>query len=76
MKTVLRGKLITLSASKKKLDRAYTSSLMAYLKALEEKEANSPKRSRRQKIIKLRAEITQVETENHTKNQQTQELVL
>ena len=54
MKEVLRGKLIALSASKKKLERAYTSSLTAYLEALEEKEANSPKRSRRQEIIKLR----------------------
>jgi hypothetical protein len=36
--------------------------LTAHLKALEQKEANSPKRSRRQKIIKLMAEINQVET--------------
>jgi hypothetical protein len=62
MKAVLRGKLIALSASKKKLERAYTSSLTAHLKALEQKEANSPKRSRRQEIIKLRDEINQVET--------------
>jgi hypothetical protein len=33
-----------------------------YLKALEQKEANSPKRSRPQEVIKLRAEINQVET--------------
>jgi hypothetical protein len=62
MKAVLRGKLIALSASKKKLKRAYTSSLTAHLKALEQKEANIPKRSRRQEIIKLRAEINQIET--------------
>jgi hypothetical protein len=36
--------------------------LTAHLKALEQKEANSPKRSRQQEIIKLRAEINQVET--------------
>ena len=47
---------------KKKLERTYTSSLAAQLKALEQKEANSPKRSRRQEIIKLRVEINQVET--------------
>jgi hypothetical protein len=35
MKAVLRGKLIALSASKKKLEKAYTSSLTAHLKALE-----------------------------------------
>jgi hypothetical protein len=67
MKAVLRGKLIALSASKKKLERAHIRSLTTHLKGLEEKEANSPKRSRRQeiiwqKIIKLRAEINQVET--------------
>jgi hypothetical protein len=47
---------------KKILERAYTSSLTAHLKALEQKEANSPKRSRQQEIIKFRAEINQVET--------------
>jgi hypothetical protein len=62
MKAVLRGKFIAPSASKKKLDRAYTSSLTAHLEALERKEANSPKRSRQQEIIKLRAEINQVGT--------------
>ena len=40
MKAFLRGKLIALSASKKKLERAYTSSLTAHLEALELKEAN------------------------------------
>jgi hypothetical protein len=37
MKAVLRGKLIAVSASKKKLERAYTSSLTGHLKALERK---------------------------------------
>jgi hypothetical protein len=55
MRAVLRGNLIALSASKKKLERAYTSSLIAHLKALEQKEANTSKRSRQQAIIKLRA---------------------
>ena len=53
MKAVLRGELIALNASKKKLERGYRSSLTAQLKALEQKEANSLKRSRRQEIIKL-----------------------
>jgi hypothetical protein len=52
MKSVVRGSLIALSASKKKLKRAYTNSLTAHLKALEQKEANTPKRSRQQEIIK------------------------
>jgi hypothetical protein len=59
---VLRGKLRALSASKKKLERAYTTSLIAYLKALEQKEAYTPNRSRQQEIIKLKGEINHVET--------------
>jgi hypothetical protein len=67
MKEVLKGKLIALSSSKKKLERAHTSSLIAHLKVLEQKETNSPKRSRWQEIIKLRAEINQVETKRTIK---------
>ena len=61
MKAFLRGKLIGLSTSKNKLERAYTSSLTAHLKVLEQKETNSL-RSRWQEVIKLRAEINQVKT--------------
>jgi hypothetical protein len=58
--------------------------LTAHLKALEKGEANSPKRSRPQEIIKLRAEINQMETKRniqrnkkkYTKNQPNQELDL
>jgi hypothetical protein len=52
-KAVVTGKLIVLIASKKKLKRVYTSSLTAYLKALEQKEVIIFKRSRSQEIIKL-----------------------
>jgi hypothetical protein len=62
MKAFLRGILIALITSKKNLERAYTSSLTAKLKALEQKEAYSCKRSREEEIIKLRTEINQVET--------------
>jgi hypothetical protein len=62
MKAFLRRKLIALSASKKKQEREHTNSLTTHLKALEQKEANTPKRSRWQEIIKLRGEINQVET--------------
>jgi hypothetical protein len=54
MKAFLRGKLIAMSASKKKPERAHTSSLTTHLNALEKKEENSPKRSRQQEIIKLK----------------------
>ena len=46
MKAFQRGKLIALSVSKKKLERAHTNSLTTHLKPLQRKEANSPKRSR------------------------------
>jgi hypothetical protein len=62
MKAFLRGKLVALSSSKKKLEKAHTSSLTTHLKALEKKEEISPKRSRQQEIIKLRGLINQVET--------------
>ena len=76
MKVVLR-KTHSSEYLQKKLERAYTSSLTACLKALEQKEVNTPKRSRWQEITKLRTEINQVETRNnYTRNQQNQELVL
>ena len=62
MKAVLQGKSIALSDFIKNLERSHTSNLTARLKALEQKEANIPKRSRRQEIVKLRAEISQLET--------------
>jgi hypothetical protein len=60
MKAFLRQKLIALNASKKNLDRAYMSSMTLHLKALEQKEANSRK-SRQKELIKLRAEINQID---------------
>jgi hypothetical protein len=51
----------------KELKRAYTSSLTAHMKALDQKEANKPKRSRWQEIIKLRVKINQIETKKKTK---------
>jgi hypothetical protein len=62
MKAFLRGKLIALSASKKKLERSHTITLTAHLKALKQKEANLRKKSRWQEIIKLRTKMNQVET--------------
>ena len=63
MKAVLRGKLIALSAHIKKTQKAHISDLTTHMKALEKKEADSPRGSRRQKIIKLRAEINKLETQ-------------
>ena len=62
MNAVLRGKFIALSAPVKKLERSYSNNLTEHLRVLEQKEANSPKRNRRQEIVKLRAGINQIET--------------
>ena len=65
MKAVLRGK------SPKR------SSLIAHLKALEKKEANSPKSSRRLEIKKLRGQNQPSgNKKNYSKNQPNKELVL
>ena len=62
---------------KKKLERGYRSRLTSHLNTIEQKEANSPKRSWSQEIIKLSAKINQVETKEQYKNNQTNwELVL
>ena len=60
MKAVLRGKLIALSASKKKLERANTNSLTEHLKALKQKEANTAKRTRQQEIIETKRTIKRI----------------
>jgi hypothetical protein len=45
MKSVLREKSIALCASKKKIERAYTNSLTAYLNTLKQEEAYTTKKS-------------------------------
>ena len=60
---------MALSALKKKQGKIYTSSLIAHLYALEQREANTPKRSRRQEVTKLRFVINYIETNNYIKNQ-------
>jgi hypothetical protein len=61
MKAVPRGKVHSTKQLQKKLVRCQASHLTAHLKALEQKEAKTPKRSRQQEITKLRAEINKVD---------------
>jgi hypothetical protein len=67
MKAVLRGIFIALSTFEKKLERSRKSNLTSYLKALEQKEANTYKWSRRQKIVKLRTDFNHQETKRRHK---------
>ena len=84
MKAVIRGKLRALSASKKESGESIYYQLDSTPESSRTKKANRSKRSRRQEIIKFRAEISQVETNKQTnkqtkncaKNQPNQEMVL
>jgi hypothetical protein len=69
-KAVLRGKFIAMSAYIKKIEKSQINNLMLHLKLLEKQEQAKSKLSRSRKIIKIRAEINEIETKkNHTKNQ-------
>jgi ATP-dependent protease ClpP protease subunit len=60
----LRGKFIAMSAYIKKTERAQISDLMIHLKILKKQEQANPKTNRRREIIKIRAEINEIETKN------------
>jgi hypothetical protein len=68
------GKFIAMSAHIKRTERSQVNNLMPHLKLKEKHEQAKPKTSRR-KIIKIRADINEIETKkkkkhtNHTKNQ-------
>jgi hypothetical protein len=61
-KAVLRGKFIAMSAYIKRTERSQINDLMQYLKLLEKQEQTNPKTSRRREIVKIRAEINEIET--------------
>jgi hypothetical protein len=65
-KTVLRGKFIAMSAYIKRTERSQINDLMLHLKLLEKQEQANPKTSRRREIIKIRAEISEPETNKQT----------
>jgi hypothetical protein len=69
VKTVLSGKFITMSAYIKRTERSQIHDLMLHLKLLEKQKQAKPKTSKRRKIIKIRVEINEIETEKNTKNQ-------
>jgi hypothetical protein len=78
-KTVLRGKLIAMSVHIKRTERSQINDLMLHLKILENQEQAKPKKSKRREIIKIWAEINELETppkKTNTKNLQNKKLVL
>ena len=61
-KAVLRGEFITIQSYFKKQENSQINNLTLYLKELEKEEQTKPKVSRRKEIIKIRAEINEIET--------------
>ena len=61
-KAVLTGKFIVIEAYLKKQEKSQINNLILHLKELEKKEQTKPKVSGRKEIIKIRAEINEIET--------------
>ena len=66
---VIRGKEIAIQAFLKKEERSQIHNLTLCLKDLEKEQQIKPQTSRRQEIVKIRAEISAIETK--TKKQKT-----
>ena len=73
-KAVLKGKFIAIQSYLKNQEKSQIKNLTLHLKELEKEEQTKPKVSRRKEIIKIRAEINEIETKktiakiNKTKN--------
>ena len=61
-KAVLRGKFIAIQSHLKKQEKSQRNNLTVHLKQLEKEEQRKCKVSRRKAIIKIRAEINEIET--------------
>ena len=66
VKAVLRWKYIAIQAYLKKQEKSQINNLTLQLKELEKEEKTKPKVSRRKEIIKIRAEINEIETKKTT----------
>ena len=61
-KAVLRGKFIAVQSYVKKQEKSQINNLTLHLKQLEKEKQTKPKVSRRKEMIKIRAEINEIET--------------
>ena len=61
-KGVLRGKFTAIRSYLKKQEKSQINNLTVHLKQLEKEEQTKPKVSRRKEIIKIRAEINEIDT--------------
>ena len=62
-KAVLRGKFIAIQAHLRKQEKAQIEKLTLHLRQLERQEQRRPRVGRRKEIIKIRAEINEIETQ-------------
>ena len=77
VKAVLRGRFIAIQAHLKKQEKSQINNLTLHLKQLEKEEMENPRVGRRKEILKIRAEIhAKKNKRDHSKNQQSQKLVL
>ena len=74
-KAVLRGQFIAIQAYFRKQEKSQINNLALHLKELENEEQTKLKVSRRKEIIKIRAEINEIETEKNRKDQWNWELI-
>ena len=65
-KVVIRGKYIAMQANFKRLEKSQINNLSFHLKELET-EQMKPKVNKRKEIIKIRAEISDIETKKRNK---------
>jgi hypothetical protein len=65
-KAVIKGKFIAMNVYIKRTEISQINDLTLQLKLLEKQEQANPKTSRRKEIIKIRAEINEIETKKNT----------
>ena len=68
-KEVLRGKFIVIQTYLRKQEKSQINNLTSRLKQPKKEEQTKPKVSRRKEIIKIRAEIKEIEAKKNRKDQ-------
>ena len=75
-KSSAKGKVHSNTGLPQEMRKSQINNITVHLKQLEKEEMKNPRVSRRKEILKIRAEINAKETRDHSKNQQSQKLVL
>ena len=71
-----KGKVHSNKSLPQEIRKSQINNLTLHLKQIEKEEMKDPRVSRRKDFLKIRAEINAKETRDHSKNQQSQKLVL